>query len=251
MKVITIAKKRFGLNTLYLSFITIFIYGCAGPNESAEYPNAAEEWIDEENKIALDTSIFEGMETPAAPIPLDEYVVKLAVDEKIKTHETAELRIWIGADGFMVSSDDQTVQATTTIPASIGQYAKITPYAPGFEVDPTEPKCIRIHPSGSEVCFSLKPKEDGSFKVSANIELYEGVDCTGTPVPKTAATLTVFVEVDNKYLISGKMGEMATIVWDKFLTFWGAVVALLFAVLLFLIRAKITKKTGYEDQDND
>ena len=150
-----------------------------------------------------------------------------------------------------VSFSQGMAQDETIIPASIGQYAKIIPYAPDFEVSPSEAECVEIHPSGSEVRFSLKPKKSGNLKVSADIKLYGNGDCTGTSVPKTAATLSVLVKVDKKKVAANKLEELGTVFWDKFLSFWGALVALLFTLLLFLIKRKLRRRTGFNDNQGE
>lgn len=195
-------------------------------------------------EVIIDSSFL--AEPP--PIALQDYKVILAVDENLKLNETGELRVRIGGKGMNVSFSQGMVQDESTIPASIGQYAKITPFAPDFEVSPTEKACVKIHPSGSEVLFSIKPKKTGSLKVSASIELFDNVDCTGASVPKTAATLSVHVVVDKKQRFHKRLQELWAVVWSGFLSFWGALITLLFAVLLFLIRRKLKRKTGYDDK---
>lgn len=189
------------------------------------------------------------VESPAKSVSAteDNYKVILATSEKIFKNQTCELKIWIGAEKVEVTFSDGMITDQTTIPAAIGQYAKITPYAPEFEVSPAQMTCVKIHPSGSEVRFTLKPKSSGQFKVSANIEIYNTADCTGAAVPKTAKTLSVTVTTDRVHEIREALKEMGAVVWDKFMSFWGVVITLLFAALLFVIRRFVKKKTGYDD----
>jgi len=196
----------------------------------------------EKNQLDSITQIMDSLTS------LDDYIVKIAVEENIKMDETGELRVWIGAKDHKIQFDSGMVQDETSIPASIGQYARITPYAPDFKVNPSEIKCIRIHPSGSDVRFALTPKKTGNLKVSANIELFYSVDCTGASVPKTAKTLSVFVTIDKKNIIGRGLKEIGIVFWNKFLSFWGAFVSLLFALLLFMIRRKLKRKTGFDDK---
>ena len=178
----------------------------------------------------------------------DSYKVVLATDEKVFRNQKCELKIWIGAENIEVTFSKGMISDQTSIPATIGQYAKITPYAPDFDVSPAEMKCVKIDPSGSEVRFTLTPKASGKFKVSANIELFENDQCSGVSVPKTAKTVTVNVEIDTKHIVTDGLGKMGTVVWDKFLSFWVVFITLLFAALLFVIRRFIKAKTGYEDK---
>ena len=182
------------------------------------------------------------------PLPLDNYKVILATNEKIFKNQTCELKIWIGAEKVEVTFSEDMITDQTSIPATIGQYAKITPYAPDFEVSPAQMSCVKIDPSGSEVRFTLTPKASGKFKVSANIELFNNPDCTGPAIPKTAKTLSVTVTTDAKYVVRDGLQKMLAVVWDKFMSFWGVVITLIFAAVLFVIRRFIKKKTGYDDK---
>ena len=185
-----------------------------------------------------------------ALIEPDDYRIILSVDSVINKNETGILKIWIGAPDIEVYFSEGVVQDETTIPSSIGKYAKITPVAPDFEVkNLTEDKCHKIHPSGSEVRFLLTPKTTGTYKVSANIEIYEATDCNGTSIPKTAETLSVTVNVNTKKEISKKFHKLGNIIWEKFLTFWGALITLVFTFLLFLIRRKIKRKTNFDETE--
>ncbi len=149
------------------------------------------------------------------PITSDDYKVVLETDENLKMNEAGELKVWIGAKDIIKIAAPDRVQDETLIPALI-------------------------------------PNKSGTLKVSANIQLYDTQDCSGTAVPKTAATLSVVVKVDTKSEVMAKLGELGTIVWDNFLTFWGALVALLFGALFFIIRRKVKKKTGYDHpNEND
>lgn len=218
--------------------LAIAMYSCS----SKEYESGNKNIKNEDAK----EEIHENLENRK----LEEYKVELAVDESFSLHEKGKLRVWIGAKEEIVDFGQDMNVATGFIPADIGQYARITPYAPDFEISPSKTKCIKIHPSGSDVRFTLTPKYEGSFEVSANIELYYSENCTGASVPKTAKTLTVNISIDKKYVAKNKLTELGNILWDKFISFWGALITFLLAVFLFLIRRKIKKKTGYNDNNN-
>lgn len=191
---------------------------------------------------------LEEAEESTPPSALDDYQVVLSVDSNFKLNKKGVLKVWIGAEENKEVAQPGRAQDETSIPASIGQYAKITPFAPNFKVDPVEYKCVKIDPSGSSVRFTLIPTKKGNLTVSATIELYDNPECTGTPVPKSAAELKVLVVVDRKQKVSEKMTEMGTVLWDKFMIFWGALLALVFGFVLYLIRRKMNKKTGYDGE---
>lgn len=178
---------------------------------------------------------------------LDEYTVVLGSDEHMRMPGLpGELRVWIGSQEYQADFPERMVQDETTVPAE-GESAKVEPFAPAFEIVPESTQCIRVHPTGSEVRFQLFPKERGTFAVGANVYLFESRDCSGSPIPKTTSTLTVTVEVDTKGAVTEKMKELWDILWEKFLQFWAALVAIIFGLFLFLIRGRLKKWFGFEE----
>lgn len=179
---------------------------------------------------------------------IEAYRVVLAADETIRIPGTpGELRVWIGGQDYHPVFAEDMVEDETTVPA-VGESATVQPFAPGFEIEPEETQCIRIHPSGSEVRFRLIPVEQGEFEVGADVFFFDSPSCTGSPIPKTAATLKVQVEVDPQKILIGKALQLWDILWEKFVEFWAAVVAIFFGVLLFLIRGRLKQWLGYEDK---
>lgn len=186
-------------------------------------------------------------ETPAAKPALnaDDYKVALDVTNEITLNSNATLRVWIGLENYLPKPIPTTARDTTTIPASLGDYARITPYAPDFTVGPEESQVMRIVPSGSSVLFSLTPEREGEFLISAKIELYDNPDLVGVAVPKTSDIVSVVVKVDTKAAVKSHLGQLGDVAWSEFLKFWGAIVALLLGALYFIINKHVKKKTGY------
>jgi|GEM_PF-1962519 len=178
---------------------------------------------------------------------IDEYNVVLGVDETIKIPGIpGELRVWIGSPDYRPDFPERMAQDETSVPA-VGESATVQPFAPAFKIEPAETQCIRIHPSGSEVRFKLIPEKQGSFEVGANVYLFDSLDCSGSPIPKTAATLKVLVEVDRKEAFLEKVRELWDVLWEKFVEFWAALLAILFGLILFLIRGRLKRWFGYGD----
>ena len=124
----------------------------------------------------------------------------------------------------------------------MGQYAKIEPYAPDFNISSPDYGCIRIDKSGSVIQYTLSPKKTkGTYRISAIVKLYEGEDCIGTPVPKTSRTLTITVELNLWDQILFKLEELGSIFWDKLLSFWGALLTFLFGIIFLLVKRKFSK----------
>jgi hypothetical protein len=178
---------------------------------------------------------------------IDDYRVVLGVDQTIKIPgPPGELRVWIGSPEYEPDFPDRMSRDEATVPA-VGESATVEPFAPAFEISPAQTQCIGIHPTGSEVRFTLIPQEQGTFEVGANVYLYTSDNCTGAPIPKTAATLKVQVEVDNREIFIEKMRELWHIAWEKFVEFWAALLAIFFGLILFLIRGKLKRWFSYND----
>ena len=191
-------------------------------------------------------------EEPSKPaLNADDYKVALDVTNEITLNSTATLRVWIGLENYLPRAIPTTVRDTTTIPASLGDYARITPYAPDFTVGPEESQVMRIVPSGSSVLFSLTPEREGEFLISARIELYDNPDLVGVAIPKTSDIVSVVVTVDTKAAVKSRLGELGDIAWKEFIKFWGAIVALILGALYFIIRKSVKKKTGFSGDANN
>lgn len=186
-------------------------------------------------------------EPPKSPSTLEKYSVLLELDSVIKHPGNGELIVWIGLEDMPEKRTEGVTRDKTTIPASIGQYATVKPIAPNFEIDPPVKQCIRIHPNGSEVKFILTPKDSGTFRVSAQILLYDSINCNGPPVPRTASTLSVKVHVESESPFRVKMAQLGEVLWDNFLKFWGALLAILFGFAIYKIRKKLKMDTKGND----
>jgi len=175
----------------------------------------------------------------------DLYKVELGADEIIEMPGIpGELRVWIGLPDYGPNFRDNMVTVEDTLP-TVGVTALITPFAPAFEVEPKESICMKIHPSGSEVRFTLKPTQKGVFNVGAKVYLYESDDCTGSPIPKATRDLRVEVKVDHVSVIMLHIKKLWEVFWEKLLNFWAAIIALFFGLLLFFIRGQLKKRFGY------
>lgn len=174
-----------------------------------------------------------------------EYNAVLAADPTIKIPgPPGRLRVWIGIPDYKPNFPAGMTQASGALPA-LGITAQITPFAPAFEVDPKESVCMQIHPTGSEVGFSLTPKDEGTFDVGADVRLYDSDNCSGAPIPKGTTTLQVKVVVDNIKKREEQTKKFWDALWENLLKFWGELLALIFAVILFLIRKQLKKWIGF------
>ena len=201
---------------------------------------AGEEGIVEEEPVV-------GAEAPAPALDAEDYKVVLDVTRKINLTHTGSLRVWIGQNKYVADKPEDKVRDSATIPAEeITKYARITPYAPEFEVDSKE-ALIQIVPGGSSALFTLKPLKEGTYEIGATVELFDNPECVGVGIPKTTENLLVTVGVNRKESFKDHAAQLLNPLWDGFVKFWGAFVALFFAALLFVIRRYIKKKTKYDD----
>ena len=183
------------------------------------------------------------------PIKEEDYKVVVDVDDSIEVHTKGNLEVWIGLEEYTPNQTPNTIRNTTSMPSNLGSYARITPYAPDFDIDPGEPQIVRIHPSGTKVLFTLIPQKKGRFKIGAKIELFDNEECAGVGIPKASDIVSVVVTVDGKIDCMTRLLLLWDVVWENFVRFWGAFVALFFAALIFVIRKFIKKKTGYDEVD--
>jgi hypothetical protein len=175
-----------------------------------------------------------------------DYRVKLAADPVLTIPgPPGQLIVWIGLPAYEPAYSDLKTKIDT-LPAT-GKTAKVTPFAPGFKVEPATSICMKTNPRGSDVRFKLIPLESGSFKVGADVALFESDDCSGAPIPKATTTLRVDVSVDRVKLTLKYLSELWDVFWKKLLQFWGEALALFFAALLFVFRNKLKKWMGYSE----
>ncbi len=178
------------------------------------------------------------------------YKVNLSVDSLINKNETGRLQVSIGYKNVIFDIPKGRVADEKIIHSNQGKYAIVTPIAPDFEIERINAQeCFKIDSSGSDVVFLLKPMTTGTHKVSAFVEIYENRNCNEAIASKISKILTVNVTVNTTKEISKKFNELWDITWDKFLIFWGALIALVFTFLLVLIKRRIKKKTKV-DLDN-
>lgn len=228
------------------------VIACAAPSGSND------ELLKEENGDEVIQPIEEPEEFFSIQAPIEnqsihnDFKVVLSVDSVMYIGQTGMMEVWIGDQNIEVTFSKGMTQDEKSIPSHIGKYAKITPYAPDFEVTALSTTlCYKIDPSGSEIRYSLLPKDEGDYKVSADIELYETSDCKGISVPKTARALSVSVGVDMQKEISKGIHKMESVVWDKFMIFWVALITLIFGAAIFVVRRYIKNKTGFEEIGNN
>ncbi len=186
-------------------------------------------------------------------INFETYSVRLSATERLTIPgPPGELKVWIGATSHLPQNDadvvSNEVSKTVEIEAA-GSTAKISPIEGGIPVDRKESICGKISPYGSEFVFRLLPNSKGEFKVGVTIELYESSDCTGTPVPKSAKSVSVQVHVDYLRLAQEMLSSLVTRTWKLFLEFWDKLVFLVFSLVLFLIRGKLRKLFGFSGDD--
>ncbi|MEO8787156.1 MAG: toll/interleukin-1 receptor domain-containing protein [Chitinophagaceae bacterium] len=191
---------------------------------------------------------------PEGEIPLADkegYKVVLGADANLKLPGVpGELRVWIGSPYVIPNIPNDMIRRDIVFPP-IGETAKITakitPFAPAFEIEPKESICMGVHPTGSESRFKLRPTRIGTFNVGADVQLFNAPECRGAPSPKWTDTLQVTVEVNSDEAFQERTKQLGEIFWEKLKEFWGFSIALFFALLLFLIRGRLKKWFSFGD----
>lgn len=192
------------------------------------------------DKAAYERSPASETKAETTRVDSDKYKVVLGADSPLEMPGApGELKVWIGFREYEAYFREGMKVRKGELSA-VGDTAQVTADAPGFEVEPKKSICMKIDPSGSEVRFSLTPKSEGEFHVGATIQLFDSEDCSGTPIPKAVESLQVTVKVDRAALLF-------KVLWEKFLEFWGAALALIFALLLFFLRKQFKKWFGLSD----
>ena len=177
---------------------------------------------------------------PPAASKAEDYSIAISATRELKLPgPPGKLSIWIGLTSRTPAIGSEDVGASKPL-REAGHTAKITPIALGMDTDPPT-GCLKIDPDGSEKIFPLKPRSRGRFQVGASVELFNSDDCSGTPVPKSSDLITVEVKVG----YASRFDELGAKAWQTFLDFWGQALALASALLLFLLRKKLSSRFGF------
>ena len=171
----------------------------------------------------------------AAAQDLTAYTAQVSATQRIELPGAkGTLTVWIGLPKNLPATATGFVSSAQPLGMG-GQSAKVTPYAPDFEVSPTTTQCIHVAPSGSEVIFALTALHAGDFTVGANVQLYDSADCSGAPTPKTPNTIQVRVQVCSLCYVKSGLATLGATTWQAFTHFWAWLIGALFATLIVII----------------
>lgn len=187
----------------------------------------------------------------AAPgLDADDYEIVLDVDQRIVLHHKGHLKVWIGLEKNVPELLEGKARDSVGVPAEeMKAYARITIFAPEFTVEPALTQVTTVSPSGSSVAFAVTPEQEGHSEINATVELFDNDDFQGLAASRTE-TVKVTVFVDRWAVMKDRLRQLTDVTWDKFIVFWGAFVAILFGLALYLIRKFLKKKTGYDDKSS-
>lgn len=251
---------------LFAAFFILFVVGCGHTTtQKEEEAVGAEEVVvssedDEGNKTVTDENEVASSDEPtvknAGPSESakDYTAISTITQEKMTLEETNKLKIWIGEEKESEKyrpKENNTMAHDTIVFSSVkATYARITPNAPDFEVEPKS-IIVPIVSTGVEKTFTLKPKQEGTFLVSAEIELFDNQECTGIGTPVASGEVVVKVAVDNIGHFKKFLRRLGSEAGKQFEKFWAALLVILFGALTFVIRKFIKKKTDYNDDNKD
>ena len=237
---------------VWVFFALLVLSACGSPKESksieGEYPqeNVSEVPTDIEKNEGGDEGYEKSNDSTLGISDgrAEDYLVQIEAPDTIKIGQTGELSVWIGFEDFQPAVGSGSF-STETLPAEAGNYAKIIPKAPGFELDRDEYKCMKIFPKGSSVVFNLKPKEQGTYPISVIVEVYSENGCLGTPIPRASRGLNIVVVVDKERESQERKDSLWSIFCDKFNVFFGSLLVVIFGFIIYMINKFLKKKTGY------
>ena len=215
------------------------------PQEQSSTPVESDVQLDYSTPYEDDIHIV-GAGAPGEPsVDVEEYNVDLDVVPEMKKGEEYNMEVKVVLPQFESEPTGGMVRTTKVIYAQPAKYVRVTPIAPGFDVNPPQSDIVDFDPSGTELPFTIIPRKKGPQQITAKVELLQNNDGSGDIKSKTSAEVSVLVKVDGVNIILQGLNELWKVVWKAFLDFWGVFVALVFAALLFVVRKYIKKKTGY------
>lgn len=180
---------------------------------------------------------------------LDAYTARVSATAQIELPGSkGSLVVWIGLPQNLPEVTSDMASSTESLGMG-GQTAKITPFAPDFDVEPRTTVCERLVPSGSVVRFSLVPHHTGDLTVGADVQLYDSADCSGTPTPKSTKAIHVQVRVCQSCYVKSGAATLGAEVWNAFTKFWAWLVGLVFATLVVLINRWRSRRFGIPADD--
>ncbi|KFN40838.1 MAG: hypothetical protein JU82_00715 [Sulfuricurvum sp. MLSB] len=219
---------------LALSLTPIFFLSCSSSGTRSSPSEEAAAAPDE------DTAINKS----AYPDKFDNYLVRLTAVKKIQTAGSpGKAIVWIGDPSYrqdMPSPDD--VYAEKNI-SGIGQWVKLGLNAPDFQ-DVNESECMLIPPTGTEEVFWLYPKQtkNGTYKISAYVKLFTSKECRDSFNQKFSDIVEVEVEIAYENIVITMLADLWDVFWEKALWFWGALLALIFTLILRKVKQRLGDK---------
>jgi hypothetical protein len=238
-------KKRISL----LSIVLCLVVGClvAGCNpKDPRGEEVRETSVPQQVPPPEEDDIFIVGSTPPAPeIEPEKYNVDLDVQPDMKKNKEYLMIVKVVLPQYETEVSEGMIRGSSVIYASNVNYVRVTPIAPGFEINPEQSKIIEFDPTGTDVQFKITPKVKGPRMISAEVELLQNADGSGDVKTKSSGQVSVVVKVDGIGILEEGLSEIFGVVWDKFMDFWPIFVGLVFAALLFVVRKYIKKKTGY------
>lgn len=178
-----------------------------------------------------------------------DYKVGLDVDGRIVLNHKGYVTVWIRPKNKVPELREGKVRDTVTISShEMKQYARISLFAPEFTVEPAEPKVTHISSDGASAVFSVTPEKEGSAEISATVELFNNEDLSGVADTMTGS-VKVTVYVDEVEVRKNFFRELLDMTKKQFVPFFGALLAILFGLALYLIRKYLKKKTGFDENE--
>ena len=198
----------------------------------------------------VDPELESEVAEPEPKLDADDFKIGLDVDERIVLHHKGYLTVWIKPENKVPELRTGKVRDTVTVSAKeMTNFARISIFAPEFTVEPAEPKVTRISSDGASVVFAVTPEIEGPSEISAMVELFDNEGLQGVAVSRTES-VTVTVSIDGKEISKNRIRQLLDMTWDKFTVFYGALLVIVFGLVLYLIRKFLKNKTGFDQKEN-
>lgn len=178
---------------------------------------------------------------------LKEVRAELAATPVITTPgPPGDLRVWIGDINHKANFPAGMSSVSATIPTSMNpKTVLVVPNAPAFNIEPQN-KCQQFDPTGTTVNFQLMPKfeREDTYPVGARIEIFDGDNCKGDPIPKAATDIFV------KVVVKKSPDDIWKLLRENIYELLAGLFSLTIALLLFMARKFLKKVFGSENKEN-
>lgn len=175
----------------------------------------------------------------------EKIIAIMLVTPTFNISSSGKMRVYIGnekGEPPIESMSFKKLQLIEENPKAV----KITPRTDGLETNPSESGCYKITSNSPDRQYMLIAKQETGLSVGVNLDFYTSEDCNGASISKSLDSVDVIVTSNWTDKAKRKWYEFIDTTWKAFLGFWGNLLGVIFAFLLFLARKSILQKFGFD-----